>query len=223
MWCARNQAAHAHCASPASRAGYPGHPDVGGVAGHGHAGTPFVSSGRTAQRGAILPQRTPVQRRLPVAQAAGGVLWCACTSLVNLRAFDGPPCPCWSMTSPACRAGLAHFRAADYFAAHDAWEEVLQGPARPPASVLAGHDPAGRPAPTTTPTATGAGCRGQWSKALDKCRRLGADDGGAHQAAASLAAILQEALQAVAAGEDPLPAIADFAAGTVGEDWFEFS
>ena len=122
----------------------------------------------------------------------------------------------------AClRAGLAHFRAADYFAAHDAWEEVWQGlrgrrrlfwQAMIQLAVGAYHYTNGN----------GRGCRGQWSKALEKCRRLGADDGGANQAA-SLAAILVDALQAVADGEDPLPAIADFAAGTVGEDWFQFS
>ena len=123
----------------------------------------------------------------------------------------------------AClRAGLAHFRAADYFAAHDAWEEVWQGlrgrrrlfwQAMIQLAVGAYHYTNGN----------GRGCRGQWNKALDKCRRLGADDDAAHQPPASLAAVLEGALQAVADGENPLPAIADFAAGTVGEDWFQFS
>ena len=123
----------------------------------------------------------------------------------------------------AClRAGLAHFRAADYFAAHDAWEEVWQGlrgrrrlfwQAMIQLAVGAYHYTNGN----------GRGCRGQWTKALEKCRRLVADDGDPHRPAASLAVILEGALQAVADGDDPLPAIADFAARTVGEDWFQFS
>ena len=122
----------------------------------------------------------------------------------------------------AClRAGLAHFRAADYFAAHDAWEEVWQGlrgrqrlfwQAMIQLAVGAYHYTNGNR----------RGCQGQWSKALEKCRRLGGCDDGRRQPT-SLAAILEESLQAVADGEDPLPGIAVFAAHTVGEDWFQFS
>ena len=120
------------------------------------------------------------------------------------------------------RAGLAHFRAADYFAAHDAWEEVWQGlrgrqrlfwQAMIQLAVGAYHYTNGN----------GRGCRGQWSKALEKCRRLGGGDDGAQRLTASLAAILEESLEAVADGENPLPGIAGFAAHTVGEDWFQFS
>ena len=120
------------------------------------------------------------------------------------------------------RAGLAYFRGADYFAAHDAWEEVWQGLGGRPRlfwqamiqlTVGAYHYTNGNR----------RGCRGQWSKALEKCRRLGGVDDGPRQPAALLAAVLEASLQLEASGEDPLPGIADFAANTVGEDWFRFS
>ena len=123
----------------------------------------------------------------------------------------------------AClRAGLAHFRAADYFAAHDAWEEVWQGlrgrrrlfwQAMIQLAVGAYHYTNGN----------GRGCQGQWNKALDKCRQLGGVDEGAQRPTAFLVAILEESLRTVADGGDPLPGIADFAACTIGEDWFQFS
>ena len=123
----------------------------------------------------------------------------------------------------AClRTGLAHFRAADYFAAHDAWEEVWQGlrgrqrlfwQAMIQLTVGAYHYSNGNE----------RGCQGQWSKALEKCGRLGGDDEGPQRPTASLAAILDTSLQAVANAENPLPGIADFAADTVNEDWFQFS
>jgi len=120
------------------------------------------------------------------------------------------------------RTGLAHFRAADYFAAHDAWEEVWQGlrgrqrlfwQAMIQLSVGAYHYTNGNE----------RGCQGQWSKALDKCRGLGGVDEDPHRPTASLAAILEESLRAAAGGENPLPGIADFAVHTMSEDWFHFS
>jgi predicted metal-dependent hydrolase len=123
----------------------------------------------------------------------------------------------------AClRAGLAYFRAADYFAAHDAWEEVWQGlrgrqrlfwQAMIQLTVGAYHYTNGNR----------CGCQGQWSKALEKCGRLGGVDDGPQRPTACLAAILEASLQAVADGEHPLPGIADFAANRVDEDWFQFS
>lgn len=123
----------------------------------------------------------------------------------------------------AClRAGLEHFRAADYFAAHDAWEEVWQGLRGRPRvfwqamiqlTVGAYHYANGN----------GRGCRGQWTKALEKCRRLDCVDNGSRRPAALLAAVLEASLQSEAGGEDPLPGIANFAGNTVGEDWFQFS
>ena len=120
------------------------------------------------------------------------------------------------------RAGLAYFRAADYFAAHDAWEEVWQGlrgrqrlfwQAMIQLTVGAYHYTNGN----------GRGCQGQWTKALEKCRRLDGDDQASRQTTGSLAAILEQSLQAVEAGQNPLPGVADFAAHTVSEDWFQFS
>ena len=123
----------------------------------------------------------------------------------------------------AClRNGLAHFRDADYFAAHDAWEEVWQGlrgrqrlfwQAMIQLVVGAYHYTNGNR----------RGCQGQWRKALHKCRQLGGVDGEPLQHVALLADVLEISLQALADGEDPLPGLADFAANTVSEDWFLFS
>ena len=123
----------------------------------------------------------------------------------------------------AClRNGLARFRDADYFAAHDAWEEVWQGlrgrqrlfwQAMIQLVVGAYHYTNGNR----------RGCQGQWRKALQKCRQLGGIDGEPLQPAAFLAGVLETSLQALADAEDPLPGLADFAANTVSEDWFLFS
>ena len=119
------------------------------------------------------------------------------------------------------RNGLARFRNADYFAAHDSWEEVWQGlrgrqrlfwQAMIQLAVGAYHYTNGNQ----------RGCRGQWHKALQKCRQL--DDGGeARLAPAALAGVLEASLQAMAGDEDPLPGLAEFAVDTVSEDWFLFS
>ena len=120
------------------------------------------------------------------------------------------------------RNGLAHFRNADYFAAHDAWEEVWQGlrgrqrlfwQAMIQLAVGAYHYTNGNR----------RGCLGQWSKALQKCRQLGGLEAEPQPPAALLAVALEASLQALADGEDPLPGLADFAANTVSEAWFFFS
>jgi hypothetical protein len=120
------------------------------------------------------------------------------------------------------RNGLAHFRATDYFAAHDAWEEVWQAlrgrrrlfwQAMIQLMVGAYHYTNGN----------GRGCQGQWRKALQKCRRLGGIDEEPSQPAALLAVALEASLQSLANDEDPLPGLADFAANTVSEEWFLFS
>ena len=123
----------------------------------------------------------------------------------------------------AClRSGLARFRNADYFAAHDAWEEVWQGlrgrqrlfwQAMIQLVVGAYHYTNGNR----------RGCQGQWRKALHKCRQLGDLDAEPFQFAALLAGVLEISLQSLTDGEDPLPGLADFAAHTVSEDWFLFS
>ena len=67
--------------------------------------------------------------------------------------------------------GLSHFRAGDYFAAHDDWEEVWQGLRGSPRLfwqsmiqlvVGAYHYSNGNM----------RGCQGQWQKALQKCEAL---------------------------------------------------
>lgn len=123
----------------------------------------------------------------------------------------------------AClRSGLAHFRNADYFAAHDAWEEVWQGlrgrqrlfwQAMIQLVVGAYHYTNGNR----------RGCQGQWHKALHKCRQLGGIDEEPLQHAARLAEVLETSLQTLADGGNPLSGLADFAAYTVSEDWFLFS
>lgn len=117
------------------------------------------------------------------------------------------------------RNGLGHFRNADYFAAHDSWEEVWQGLR-------------GRPRlfwQAMIQLAVGAyhysngnrrGCQGQWRKALQKSRQLGDAGGGPLQPAALLADALEAALQELASNANPLPGLADFAVSTVSEDWF---
>ena len=120
------------------------------------------------------------------------------------------------------RSGLAHFRDADYFAAHDAWEDVWQGlrgrqrlfwQAMIQLVVGAYHYTNGNL----------RGCQGQWHKALQKCRQLGGGNEEPLQPTALLAGVLETSLHALAAGDNPLPGLAEFAANTVSEDWFLFS
>ena len=120
------------------------------------------------------------------------------------------------------RNGLAHFRNADYFASHDSWEEVWQGLRRRrrlfwqamiQLAVGAYHYTNGNR----------RGCQGQWHKALQKCRLLGGIGEAPPQPIGLLAGALETSLQALAADENPLPGLADFAVNTVSEDWFLFS
>ena len=120
----------------------------------------------------------------------------------------------------ALRRCLEHFRAHDYFAAHDDWEEVwreLSGPRRMfwqsmiQLVVGAYHFSNGNL----------RGCRGQWQKALQKCVDL------AHKQAAPvpepltrLHDMLCEGLRIVERGENPLPPLEAFAASVVSEAWF---
>ena len=120
------------------------------------------------------------------------------------------------------RNGLVHFRDADYFAAHDAWEDVWQGlrgrqrlfwQAMIQLVVGAYHYTNGNR----------RGCQGQWRKALQKCHQLGGSEETPLQPTALLAGVLETSLQALADGGNPLPGLAEFAAHTVTEDWFLFS
>jgi predicted metal-dependent hydrolase len=120
------------------------------------------------------------------------------------------------------RRGLGYCRAGDYFAAHDAWEEVWQGlrgrrrlfwQAMIQLVVGAYHYTNGNL----------RGCRGQWQKALQKCHDL-APTGEAVAAApvVLLGDLLRAELAAVERGEDPLPHLATFATSVMSETWFAF-
>jgi predicted metal-dependent hydrolase len=123
----------------------------------------------------------------------------------------------------AClQKGLSYFRAGDYFAAHDAWEEVWQGLRGSPRLFWQGM----------IQLVVGAyhysngnrrGCQGQWLKALQKCETLLALE--ALQASAQVQlvhAILLQSLAAVERNDDPLPALRAFATESMSEAWFTF-
>ena len=157
-----------------------------------------------------------------VARAGRRVLSCARFSLVNPHISDGPSMSLQVDDIACLRSGLAYLRGADYFAAHDAWEEVWQGlrgrqrlfwQAMIQLAVGAYHYTNGNR----------RGCQGQWRKALQKCHQLGGIDEEPLQPVALLAGVLETSLQALADGQNPLPGLADFAANTVCEDWFLFS
>ena len=167
--------------------------------------------------------RLPCGRLTSVARAGRRVLFCGCfRPSTYTTSPDGPSMPLPVDDIACLRNGLAHFRNADYFAAHDAWEEVWQGlrgrqrlfwQAMIQLVVGAYHYTNGNP----------RGCQGQWRKALQKCHQLGGIGEARCRPVALLAGVLEAALQALADGENPLPGLADFAANTVSEDWFLLS
>ena len=120
----------------------------------------------------------------------------------------------------ALHRGLEHFRARDYFAAHDDWEEVwreLSGPRRMfwqamiQLVVGAYHYTNGNL----------RGCRGQWQKALQKCVDLAQGcEGSVPEPVTRLHDMLCEGLAIVERGENPLPHVEAFAASVVSETWF---
>ena len=118
-----------------------------------------------------------------------------------------------------CR-GLEHFRARDYFAAHDDWEEVwreLSGRRRifwqaMIHLVVGGYH---------FTNGNLRGCQGQWQKALQKCADLVPRyDAPVPEPITSLHAMLQEGLTMVESGANPLPPLEAFAASVVSENWF---
>lgn len=124
----------------------------------------------------------------------------------------------------AClRQGLAEARAGDYFAAHDAWEEVWQG--------LSGHRRQFWQA--MIQLVVGAyhygngnrrGCQGQWHKALQRCIDLLPHyPEPAPAPLTALQIMLLEGLALVERGEDPLPHLQHFASTVLSEDWFSFA
>jgi len=118
------------------------------------------------------------------------------------------------------RRGLEHFRARDYFAAHDDWEEVWRD--------LNGHRRLFWQA--MIHLVVGAyhftngnlrGCQGQWYKALQKCEDLISKY--AEPVPTSLTCLrdmVREGLAMVEGGSDPLPHLEAFATSVVSEDWF---
>jgi predicted metal-dependent hydrolase len=118
------------------------------------------------------------------------------------------------------RQGLERFRAGDYFAAHDDWEEVWRG--------LRGRQRLFWQA--MIQLAVGMvhwqngnlkGCRSVWNKALQKCDAA-ADlyETDVPDQLLHLIAILDECLTAVHQGQNPTPSIARFATEDLSEDWF---
>ncbi|MGE3537462.1 MAG: DUF309 domain-containing protein [Candidatus Tectimicrobiota bacterium] len=118
------------------------------------------------------------------------------------------------------RQGLAHFRAQDYFAAHDAWEEVWQ-------------DLSGRRRmfwQAMIQLVVGAyhwtngnlrGCRGQWHKAFEKCDGLAQQQQAATPAPVlQLRDLLATLLTCVEHGDRPLPVLDHFAADVMSDAWF---
>ena len=118
------------------------------------------------------------------------------------------------------RRGLEHFRAHDYFAAHEDWEEVWRD--------LNGHRRMFWQA--MIQLVVGAyhltngnlrGCRGQWQKALQKCADL--TQSYAEPVPTPLPCLrdmLREGLAMVETGRDPLPDLETFATSVISEDWF---
>jgi predicted metal-dependent hydrolase len=118
--------------------------------------------------------------------------------------------------------GLAYFRAGDYFAAHDAWEEVWQGlrgrrrmfwQAMIQLAVGAFHLANGNH----------KGCQSQWQKALQKCHALQQMyEANAPAPLPLLTELLQTCLMAVAHAEAPWPHLNTFATSVISEAWLAF-
>jgi predicted metal-dependent hydrolase len=120
------------------------------------------------------------------------------------------------------RQGMQHFRAGDYFAAHDDWEAVWQGLRGRPRTfwqamiqlvVGAYHFKNGNR----------KGCNSLWNKALLKCQDLiPTYDDNVPQQLSLLAVLLQTALDSLHHAKDPLPHLTHFANTVLSEVWFEF-
>lgn len=118
--------------------------------------------------------------------------------------------------------GLSHFRAGDYYAAHDDWEEVWQGLRGYPRQFWQGM----------IQLVVGAyhyqngnmrGCQSQWHKALQKCDALLALESFVVPVQVQLMHdVLRTSLETVERGDDPLPALQTFAIAVMSEVWFTF-
>jgi hypothetical protein len=124
--------------------------------------------------------------------------------------------------SASLQRGWEHFRAGEYFAAHDAWEEVWQGlrgrrrvfwQAMIHLAVGAYHLTRSNP----------KGCLSQWQKALQKCDTLQQlYDSDVPAPLPLLSGILQTCLTAMARDESPWPHLHMFATSVQSEAWLAF-
>jgi hypothetical protein len=116
--------------------------------------------------------------------------------------------------------GLEHFRARDYFAAHDDWEEVWRE--------LSGHRRTFWQAMIHLvvggyhfTNGNLRGCQGQWQKALQKCADLMQRyDEPIPAPITCLHAMVREGLTMIEGGIDPLSHLEAFATSVVSETWF---
>lgn len=118
--------------------------------------------------------------------------------------------------------GVVHFRAGDYFAAHDDWEEVWQG--------LRGHQRTFWQA--MIQLVVGAyhlkngnrkGCESLWRKALVKCEELAQMyEADVPEQLSLLRDLLHTCLAALHQGEAPWSDLEHFAHAVLGEAWFAF-
>jgi hypothetical protein len=118
--------------------------------------------------------------------------------------------------------GLEHFRAGDYFAAHDDWEEVWQG--------LRGRRRVFWQAMIQLVVgvyhlnnSNRKGCESLWSKALLRCNDLAREYAAdVPEPLGLLTDLLNACLASLRRGEDPQPRITHFATSVLSEEWFAF-
>lgn len=118
--------------------------------------------------------------------------------------------------------GLACLRAGQFFDAHEYWEIPWKGmhghvrsfwQAMIQLSVGAYHYQRHNP----------TGCRNLWRKARQRCEDILAQNLARDvQYVMALRELLNNCLERVESGENPLPEVQAFAAQTVSEDWFHF-
>jgi predicted metal-dependent hydrolase len=120
------------------------------------------------------------------------------------------------------RRGIDHFRAGEYFAAHDDWEDVWQG--------LRGRQRTFWQA--MIQLVVGAyhlnngnrtGCQSLWSKALVKCDDLAQTyEADVPDPLPLLTGLLHACLASLRQNEEPWPDITHFANAVLSEAWFAF-
>jgi len=121
------------------------------------------------------------------------------------------------------RQGLQHFRAGDYFAAHDDWEAIWQGlhgrrrlywQAMIQLAVGGHHWRHGNR----------KGCLSVWHKAMQKCDDLASQyDTDVPAPLFLLIDLLYECIHAVQQDENPVPILTTFAMSIMSEQWLTFA